>query len=449
MPLPYWSKECAGVGDFYAMTRLHRYIRRPLAPIGIFFVTVVSLATAAPAWSDPIPFASLSSSCPNTPDSGEDSFTFSPVGGNHPETQIRVQASAPITFIAGSSLFPDLDGPDVAWASGGDILAGETPNGRLLCDTPTTYSLAFSDVPSAPVTFSGATTSSGDFGAGVSELLFHATATGPYAVYLTLQSGAVRLSGGPQPETFASSGVYQLGEVSPPPDRNPVQLEGLAGPQAVWSASIVPLPIVLSGVRFVPRRILPGAIARLRFTTNGTTQIAGQIIRLKNRAVVRSLSVGHPVRGGNHVLYWNGKRASGKPVPPGIYAVRLTSHDYNGHISRASTRLRVLRPILRPREAKRVSRRFWTRKVDNTYTYSSNKHLTCSERVSLSVRKCRASFVFLDDFYKGVTRVREFTTARGKRRYLIRYRLTRIGQYCPNRPPRACVDTWRGRTRLR
>jgi hypothetical protein len=405
--------------------------RRAFIIVG-FAIALSSLPASALA--DPAPLFTLSGTC--APDevfeeSGRDTFFYPPLGETHSATVARLRTSGPASLI-GSFNLTGLVGPDTVWVDSGMLEAGEIYSGEVGCETVTGYEVAESDVPTAPVSYSGALTPSGDFEyGGSSELLFGSAGGGPNEARIALRSGAISVSAaGVGAKVFSSSGTYYLGDSSGAPGTQSIRVEALEGPQAVWTITIVPIPVKLSAIRFAPKRILAGQNAQLHYTTSGATRITAQIVQGGSGEVVRQLTSDLPVKRGQHVLYWNGASQDGRPLPPGTYIAKLTSDDYNGNTSSGTARLQVARPTLTAEKAKQLARRLWRRKAGKAFVYGRLTRFTCARRLSRVARKCLTSWFLLDYGYKGVARVRLIPGRSSKPSYRLRYRLLQIDEYC-------------------
>ena len=85
-------------------------------------------------------------------------------------------------------------------------------------DSPVSYTVDFFDVPTTPVAFSGRHTQNGEC-YDSDDLVFNTPGTARYVADLSLQQGAVDLSiatpEGQRDQTFASSGQFLIGVLSP------------------------------------------------------------------------------------------------------------------------------------------------------------------------------------------------------------------------------------------
>jgi hypothetical protein len=284
------------------------------------------LGSFASAHADPGgQFASASVSCASN---GVGHYTTGPVSPGRDGYVVRLAAVG-----SGGALFQDdafnferrLVGSDTVWASGGSFGAGASLDGLLHCDSGSSFSgaVTFFDVPTAPVSYSGATT----FGSWESVVDFRAPGEAQYVAELTLTQGAVQLSGGAFQQSFASSGTYQLGTVAR--GVGGLRVDALEGPQAHWTVAIRPLSVALGGLSFGRGFARPGDILTLEYTTSGDTNVTASIAGPGGNTV-RNLATNLPVGSGSHTLTWDGFDAAGAPLADGTYMLRMQSLDPSG-----------------------------------------------------------------------------------------------------------------------
>ena len=298
----------------------------------------VALFSAAPAVADPAPFDSTSGTCGTAV--GEHSVIQGNVNpGPNVDVIARAQVSGDSGDFYGEENGPagDLDnyaGPDTMWLDVGAW--NEQPLVALTCGTASpTYTVTFYARPTAPVSFTGASSfTGGSDGPFISsELPFITPSTDTYQAVLTLTQGAVRFSvGGLSPVvTAASSGIYNLGQLPGGQDEE-LAIEALDGPQAQWTITIRPTPVTISSASVSPTSILPGQLQTISYDVSGDTRLTATITTSSDRTV-RVLASSLPVAQGLHTLTWDGRNNGGSPLSAGRYLIHLHSVDAQGNVS--------------------------------------------------------------------------------------------------------------------
>jgi hypothetical protein len=166
-----------------------------------------------------------------------------------------------------------------------------------------------------------------------SDLDFVVPGTARYVADLSLSGGAVTLSGGPSPQTFASSGLYPLGQVAA--GVGTLTVTPVAGPPAQWSVRLRALPVSVYGAAFDSAYAPAGAIDTLRYSITGQAMVA---VTVGNTAgqLVRTINSGFSVGPGAQSLAWDGRDSAGNALPDGTYTAAVTSTDPFGNLSSTS-----------------------------------------------------------------------------------------------------------------
>ncbi len=320
--------------------------------IAVLVAVLPSIAGADPAGG---PFATIAGTAP----AGTNALfpaVFSaanPLAG--PETNVIARVS--VSGLSESDAFVD---PDLENCVGGDpfqpyageivwgpwagqpsgLPAGYTPSVGVCPpgNTEPTVSVELFEAPSAPASFTGATFLDPEYGAygdvrpAGSELDFVVPGLAQYVAKVTLSSGAISLTGGDgQAQTLSSSGQVSLGSLDA--GVNSVTVGPEAGPLAQWTVAIDPVPVVLSAVKFSAQYARAGVSETLGYSLDGDATISATIANASG-VVVRSLATGLAVpNGGASSLTWDGRSASGNPVPNGTYTAKLVSTDPVGNVS--------------------------------------------------------------------------------------------------------------------
>jgi hypothetical protein len=95
--------------------------------------------------------------------------------------------------------------------------------------------------------------------------------------------------------------------------------------------------LILTNVVVSPPRGRGGA-GTLSFTLNQPAEVSGDILTLNGRPIV-PLPVGPGVAGLN-TRAWTGQDADGRPLPAGVYLLRLTARTEEGDLVQATRAVR-------------------------------------------------------------------------------------------------------------
>jgi hypothetical protein len=299
-------------------------------------IAIGFLAAAVPAAEgDPSsPFAAISGSV----DAGIDGGTTTTAAGfavpsSHQNVVVSLsQTGSSQLGLDSNGGSADVGSGDVVWTGGSSLEAGDTPSVTATNDDEAngaTFSANFFDEPTAPISYSGVSSTASDD----SQLLFLTPGTAPYVASVTVSGGAVRVTGPAASQTFESSGQISLGTLSS--GSGDVTVAPVDGPQTLWSVSISPEPIQIAGQQFNHVWSQPGIVNTLHYSVDGDTHITAQIENASG-TVVRTLASGLFEGAGTHTLVWDGRDSSGNPVPTGTYTAKLTSDDPVGNVATAS-----------------------------------------------------------------------------------------------------------------
>lgn len=222
---------------------------------------------------------------------------------------------------------------EVYWGDAPKFAAGETPEVWSECSTAATFTVYLYNVEMAPVSFTGVSYLDPSLSfsqQSEEELPFTVRAVAPYVANVSLASGGVEVHG----SRLTSSGTVSLGTLSPQAYR--LRVLSLEGPEAQWTVSINPVPIVVSGVGFSPTLAKQGAADTLGYSLDGDSTITATVAN-SSGVVVRSLASSLPVpyRSEPYTLTWDGRDGNGNPVPDGVYTATVTSVDPFGNVSSA------------------------------------------------------------------------------------------------------------------
>ncbi|MGI8715400.1 MAG: FlgD immunoglobulin-like domain containing protein [Solirubrobacteraceae bacterium] len=314
-----------------------------MGPALIVLAVILAALVATPsANADPAgPFATITGSVP----AGSNmNFSALPLATGHTNVVVRITVSGgEANFSSPGSPyfdnFPSLYSGDVSWEGlQGSFAPGDTPQIQVEALGNTTQSVSFSaeffDEPRAPASYSGSSSAQSD----ESDLHFSVPGAATYVADVSLSGGAITLSGGLNSQTFDSSGEYPLGQKTP--GDNFVAIKPVQGPASQWTITIRALPVTVYDVSFDDADVQPGVIDTLSYSTTGTTTTS-TVVTNATGTVVRSLASDFGVQMGSHTLIWDGRDASGNPVPTGIYTATIASTDPFGNIASGQTRIVV------------------------------------------------------------------------------------------------------------
>lgn len=298
---------------------------------GVMLLALVASAAANP----PSLIQTISGTCDHS--SGFASHFGTPVSGNHPNVVESFQGgSATVDF----NVLEEEAGPgDIVWDSGSALNANDTPSVTTNCSADTPFSVSFYDVPSTPASFTGAGEASLNLSASLTPFLVSHTAH--YVADLSLNQGAVQLSGpccGGSPQTFASSGTFSLGTLTP--GKSSLSVTPLDGPQAQWTVSIHALPVAFTASSSDPAAASGGTPVTFDYGVDGDTTINATVLNAGG-AAVRTLASGLSVNAGDHSLTWDGRDGGGGLVPDGVYTLALSSTDPNGNQASTSATVTI------------------------------------------------------------------------------------------------------------
>ena len=328
------------------MARFHPYSSAVRLLLSLLLALVLLPASAASADLGS-PFATVTGVCDPTA-TGESDFSTAPVASTHANLLERLSATGgPGDFYPyGDDADYTFSDGDVIWGRDAYTLPADTSaDGRVYCDgstSPVSYAVDFFDVPTTPVAFSGRHTQSGGC-CDSDDLIFNAPGTARYVADLSLQQGAVDLSidtpEGQRDQTFASSGQFLIGVLSP--GTQDLTLTPQDGPQAQWTIALHALPVRLTSLRVLPRFARPGQIDRFQYGFEGDVSLTATI---RNGAgqTVRTLAARLPVSASTtHSLVWDGLNSSGAPVRDGEYAAVFSWTDRAGYTGSATTHIGI------------------------------------------------------------------------------------------------------------
>ncbi len=280
---------------------------------------------AAPASADPgSPFYTGTASC-----SDYEAEVYAPaVTSAFPGGVARVQAS---DDLSGSDNDAPIGPGDIEWVPVQYVDVGGSPTVGMDCSTGS-ITASFYTVPSAPISYSGATTYEG--GGTNSELPFSAPATDYYEADITVTQGAVSVDCTTGRLTVTPSGVCDLGSINAGSQAS-VDVDAVDGPQAIWTVTIRALPVALSAVKASPSSGFTGSPTTISYTVSGDTTVTAGVYNSSDQ-LIQSLASGLAVSQGNHSLTWGGTGTGGELLPAGAYTVDLTSTDSQGNVSTQS-----------------------------------------------------------------------------------------------------------------
>jgi hypothetical protein len=101
--------------------------------------------------------------------------------------------------------------------------------------------------------------------------------------------------------------------------------------------------------------------------------------------------------------------------------------------------------------AKSAAAQFLGRKYGEAWYQRAGGRLICNRRLAFNVRKCEVSFVIGDSGFFGPLRIAFFERGPGDQHAVVRYRITRIDEYCAfvlHKPPRRCTKVDHGTARI-
>lgn len=313
---------------------------RGILLLGTMITVALLKGPATAVGAEPVPFATASAPC----SSGV--LTFPVQASSHPSVIYRFRSVGATggmgseggigtVFAPGDSgwgIFDTRWSVDTGATADGGVEAGTAPKMYANCPESEAGSVeaSLADRPSTPATFSGVTSRrQGSF------LPFVAPGTGQYALDLTMTQGAVEIQG--VPGILQSSGTYSLGDLAGGPHN--LRVDAVAGPSAIWSATVRKVPVAINGLSFGRGCMAPATGIPARFSVTGDTSIAAAI-RNSSGGIVRDLG-SFPVRHGKGSIPWDGRNAAGGPVANGRYVLALTSTDPQGQVTSARTGITV------------------------------------------------------------------------------------------------------------
>jgi hypothetical protein len=300
------------------------------------------LVVCGTAVGDPSgPFATLSGSVAPF---GSQTFNAPPVIGSHGSVMVRLAVLSGTSNVFGGVVGDT--GPYAFAFTPGSMQwlpttvsygPGDSPGFSVAnndASLTASFTAQFYDLPAAPATYSGASVyDSTSFATQDSNLEFVVPGSAQYVVDLSLSGGAVTLSGGPSPQTFASSGLYPLGQLTA--GQRTLAVTPVTGPPAQWSVTIRALPVSVYGASFDVAYAPAGAIDTLRYSTTGQADMTATVTNSAGQ-LVRTIASGFTVGAGAQSLVWDGRDSAGNALPDRTYTVGLTSTDPFGNRSATS-----------------------------------------------------------------------------------------------------------------
>lgn len=281
--------------------------------------------------ADPQLFATVSASC-------DEHYPFvqtPPQPAAHPNVVARLELSG--LADAEYSLFQQWASPthiygnEVLWEPAEEGLGVGSSYFWTLGCWPGSYTLQLFDVPTTPTSFTG-TTAYGDGswepGTG-STLAYRAPAGAPYVADVTLTQGAIRLTpGSGLGVVVSSSGSYDLGVLNS--GLYELHVGSVDGPRARWTIRIRAAPVTISGTKFNRPAAKPGVGLTASYTLTSDSTVSA-IVLAANGALIRNLGSGFPAARGQRSLRWDGLDEYGRPVPSGVYKLRVNAVDVPGN----------------------------------------------------------------------------------------------------------------------
>src|ERR1035437_9908070 len=269
--------------------------------------------------ADPPTFATASGNC------SDRQITFPAQSSAHPDTLIWFQSVGSQGVLDGWGL--SFGEGDTGWLPYGAVEAGTVPTDEMNCSSGS-VNAALADRPSAPATFSGATSPGTR-----SFLSFQAPGAGQYVLDATLTQGAITVGG--VSGIIESSGEYSLGAVGAGDVDLPIVAQ--SGPPAQWTLTVRELPVAINGLSFGQAFMAPGTGLPASFSVTGATTITATVTNSAGQ-IVRSLGT-FPVSEGSSSIPWDGRGSGGASLPDGLYTLSLASADPSGDTTTAQTTL--------------------------------------------------------------------------------------------------------------
>jgi hypothetical protein len=333
-----------------------RPLRRWLVMLAAILLTF-GIAHVQRASADPVPFATITGAV-SPGENGYQEFPGPVITAPHDAViyQVTQTGDAGIFLVdpgglgldyAAGSISGDpvwqggnYDGSGLGYAPG-DVPEIEVSPG----DEPSSFTVEFFDEPTAPVSFSGGSSTAdydNDWGEGhslgYSTLSFGVAHTAPFQATIALSGGAINVAG----HTIASPGTLALGTLTPGSES--INVLPVDGPDARWTISIAPLPITLYSTHFSTTLAAPGTVERLLYSVDGQTSMTITVANASGQ-VVRTLASGFSVGPGGQQIVWDGRTAAGKNVPDGVYTATATSTDPQGNVSTQTATIVIQRPV--------------------------------------------------------------------------------------------------------
>ena len=329
------------------MARFHPHSSAVRLLLSLLLALVLLPASAASADLGS-PFATVTGVCDPTA-TGESDFSTAPVASAHANVLERFSATG-----GPGDVYPDGGGSDTHYGfSDGDVIwaplqpptlpANTSADGYVTAISPPLPCLTpWTSSTSRPRPLLSGRNTASRFWTG-DDLVFNAPGTARYVADLSLQQGAVDLSistpEGQRDQTFASSGQFLIGVLSP--GMQDLTLTPEDGPQAQWAIALHALPVRLTSLGVLPRFARPGQIDRFQYAFEGDVSLTAT---MRNAAgqVVRTLATRLPVSASTtHSLLWDGLNSSGAPVSDGEYAAVFSWTDRAGYTGSATTHIGI------------------------------------------------------------------------------------------------------------
>jgi FlgD Ig-like domain len=226
---------------------------------------------------------------------------------------------------------------DQLWGDGNAVKAGSSPSVQADCSSASgTISITLYALPSAPVSFDGPLLAADS----PEQFPFSSPVADRYVASVQLGQGALMIgSNFATPQTIDSSGTVSLGSLKS--GHNFVQVQALPGPQAIFTLSIAPLPITISGLAFSVPATRPGIARTARFSVSGSTTVDASILDASGQLIreLGTFAVGAPRQ--NAEATWDGRTSDGNIAPDDVYTLRLVSTDAFGDQTSATTTIQI------------------------------------------------------------------------------------------------------------
>ena len=312
-------------------------------------VGAVVLAVPQGASADPVPYDSVSRSC----DGVVRAFAGSLQSPARAEGVYRIVAGQ-----ATGGLFPLISSGtgetgsfkpgDVIWQAMGPVADGSSAAYFLSCSTPGIVTVDSFESPRPPTSFAGRSSSP-----NTSVVSFSVPDSAPYMANVSVAQGAVRLDGPGESGygrriTGPTTARLNLGRLSPGVVK--LRIAAVAGPPAQWNVAVsAAVPAVMTAPRFTPLAVRPATTARATYSIDNDARLSASVLDSRG-AEVRLIGENFWVTRGDRSLTWNGRTADGRPLPTGIYTLRLSGTDVNGFAVPPSTGSMLIdgtRPTLR------------------------------------------------------------------------------------------------------